>query len=185
MLALINTLDLTILLNGLPSGVYRVPDGTILSNNITLNANRHIILLVNGNITIDAQVTATAGSGRLFIVAARGNITIKPDVGTITSSSTATQLDGFYTAEGNITLESKANCTISSPDERLNIGGALIANALYPFSSNGIGRIVNNRTLCADDANYPTLYIASRVDFLTQMTDFYKTANKAFREIEP
>ncbi len=82
-------------------------------------------------------------------------------------------------------LESKANCITSSSDERLNIGGALIANALNPFSESGSGRLINKRTLCADDANYPTLYVASRVDFLTQMTDFYKTAYKAFREIEP
>lgn len=176
-----DTLDLTVR----PSGVYRLPDGAVISNNISLGLNQHYIVLVDGNVTINGEVSAPAGGNRLFILAAKGNITIGPNVGTSTLTSTTSNLDGFYSAQGNIILQSKANCAASTLDERLNVGGALITNALNPFATNGTGTIINNRTLCASDTLYPTLYVASRVDFLTQMTDFYKTVYKAFREIEP
>ncbi|MDO8269683.1 MAG: hypothetical protein Q7T54_03370, partial [Candidatus Levybacteria bacterium] len=72
-----------------------------------------------------------------------------------------------------------------TPDLRLNVGGALIAHSLKPFSSAGTGIIDNRRSLCIESATNPSLYISARPDFLIQMTDFYKTSYTKWKEVNP
>jgi aspartyl-tRNA synthetase len=47
------------------------------------------------------------------------------------------------------------------------------------------GRVVNYRTLCNTNATSPSFFVKYRADFLTQMTDFYKTTLKTFKEVAP
>lgn len=163
---------------------------SIGSSPITITGKR-IVILAKGDVRIDQPIRVTAGNG-LLIIAAKGDITIGEDVGTDTLTSTATQLDGYFTAQGSIIIESKTpditeQCTATAVDDdlRLNVGGALVANSLKPFSSTGTGSIQRNRNLCLNNLLYPSLYISSRPDFLTQLTDFYKVSYSKWSEVNP
>lgn len=172
------------------TGVYKYEgDMSINSSWSPFPPGAHIVLLVNGNVTISTPITVPAGQNNLFILAAKGNITVGSNVGTTPSSTyasdTTNRLEGIYTAEEDIVFGTRANCTAGTPDLRLNVGGALIANSKNPFSNSGTGEVINRRSLCAEDTTYPSLTVTTRPDFLTQLTDFYKTSIKAFREVNP
>nr|MBP7832594.1 hypothetical protein [Candidatus Levybacteria bacterium] len=168
------------------TGIYEfVGDATI--NTTTIDAappGKHIILLVSGNATINGPITLPTGRGNLFVLAVKGNITINPTVGRVHTDTTSS-LDGYYTAEGSIILPTGANCTAGTPDLRLNVSGALVANSLRPFATGGSGIIQNSRTLCGQNATHPALFVSSRPEFLTQLSDFYKTTYKTYREVSP
>lgn len=159
-------------------GIQRVKGNLTISSNGTLPATKHLILLVDGAVTINGSINVPGGAGakRLFIVASKGDITV---------ASGVTSLDGIYTSEGSILLPSAANCTANTPDVQLLVSGTLVANAFHPFATNGSGKLVNNRTLCAGDATTPSLKVQTRLDFITELTDFYKLSNKTFRETQP
>lgn len=182
--------DSTGSIDGGGSGVYEA-NGDIRINSsppasIFNNTNKsRVVILTSENVTIDAPISIPAGQG-LLIVAAKGNITISDTIGTSTLNSTTSSLDGFYTAQGSIVLNSVDNtCETGVSDLRLNVGGALIANSLKPFSTSGAGSIQNHRSLCINNLLYPPLYVAQRADFLTQLTDFYKTSYTKWKEVNP
>lgn len=162
------------------SGIYtRTGDLSLSASSIPNTvSNRHIIMLVSGNVTITGDITVAPNLGNLFILAAKGNITILPSV---------TTLDGYFTAEGSITSQHNTAFTCPTADVPLTVNGALIANSLRPFDVVGPsgGRVINERTLCAGNATNPSLVVNSRLEFLTQLTDFYKTTYKTYREINP
>jgi len=163
----------------LENGIYEV------NGDLTIESYSHIaqraVLLVSGDVRINSEIDVPVGS--LFIVAAKGDITILEGVGEEAADSASSNLEGYYSAEGNIIIEG-TECREGTPDRRLNVGGALIAHALKPFSSEGGGVIDNNRSLCANDDLYPSLYVSSRPDFLIALTDFYKIAYTKWREME-
>lgn len=155
-------------------------------NNYTHTNGKRIVILVDGNVIInDTSISIPVNQG-LLIIAAKGNITIDDGIGTSTLNSTTTQLDGYYTAQGDIVLESIDNrCENGISDTRLNVGGALIAHSLKPFATTGGGSVQNNRSLCVNSLLYPSLYITSRPDFLVRLTDFYKTSYTKWKEENP
>lgn len=182
----------------LATGVYQTSaaNATISACN-PIPANKHVILLVDNAATLTvpasscplyaqkAAVKVNAGGG-LFVLAAKGNITIDSSVGTTNSDDLNTQLDGYYTSEGSIILATKQSCSTGVTDNRLNVGGALIANSLRPFASTSTGgKVVNNRSLCGGNITYPSYKVYARPDFVTQLTDFYKTTYKTFKEVSP
>ena len=166
------------------SGVYESPSDLTINLYSPVNGRR-VVILVNGNVTINASTISILQNQGIFIVAAKGNITIAKTIGTSTLSSTASSIDGYYSAQGSIILDGDTCIDGTTSDLRLNIGGALIANSLKPFSTTGSGVIQNNRSLCTNNLLYPSLYIGSRPDFLTQLTDFYKTSYTKWQEVNP
>ncbi len=170
---------------GVASGVYEVVGDLDLTAYTHTNGAK-VIILVNGSATISTSggisVPSTQG---LFIVAASDDLTIAEGVGTTTLSSAASNIDGYYTAEDSIVIAGQGCPDTVTPDRRLNVGGALIANSLKPLASTGTGSIQNNRSICASSLDYPTLYVTSRTDFLTKLTDFYKTSYTKWREVNP
>ncbi len=166
------------------SGVYESPaDLTI--NLYTHVIGRRVVILVNGNVTINASTISIAQNQGIFIVAAKGNITIAKTIGTATLSSTTSNIDGYYTAQGSIILDGDSCPDTVTSDLRLNVGGALVANSLKPFSTSGTGTLQNRRSLCFNNLLYPSLYISARPDFITQLTDFYKTTYTKWQEVSP
>ena len=162
------------------------------AGDLTINLYQHVngrrvVILVNGNVTINSNTIAIPQNQGVFIVAAKGNITIANTVGTATLNSTLSGIDGYYTAQGSIILDTLAtSCSNgATSDLRLNVGGVLVANSLKPFSTTGTGTIQNKRSLCTNNLLYPSLYISSRPDFLTQLTDFYKTSYTKWQEVNP
>lgn len=152
----------------------------------TTNKTR-VVILVSEDVVISTNSLLIPENSGLLIVAAKGDITIDETVGTATLTSSASNLDGIYTAQGSIILESIGNgCADgTTSDLRLNVGGALVANSLKPFSTVGTGSIQRNRSLCLDNLTRPSLFISSRPDFLVQMTDFYKISYTKWRESNP
>lgn len=172
-------------LSTLSSNVYQTDGNLTITASSGITGGKHIVLLVKGNATINGPISVPAGQNNLFVLATKGNLTFAPTVGTATLSSTATSVDGYYTAEGNIILSGGNVCPTS--DLRLNVGGALIANSLHPFAatSGSGGKIINNRNLCSSNLTQPAYYVSPRADFLFQLTDFYKIPYKTVREVEP
>lgn len=172
-------------LSTLSSNVYQTDGNLNITASTGITGGKHIVLLVKGNATINGPISVPAGQNNLFVLATKGNLTFASNVGTSSLSSTATSVDGYYTAEGNIILSGGNVCPVS--DLRLNVGGALIANSLHPFAATtGTGgKVVNNRNLCASNLTQPAYYVSPRADFLFQLTDFYKIPYKTVREVEP
>lgn len=181
-------------LSTLSSGIYEAEGNvTIYASTGSVTGGKHIIFLGDQNVTVgDAAnpiLNVPAGAGNLLVVAVKGNLLIDANVGTATvSQDTSTQLDGLYSAEGDIIVQSKHTGGLACPgtqDNRLNVGGSFVSNSLHPFATTGAGSVQNARSLCASDATYPSLKVYARPDMILQMTDFYKTAYKQFREVEP
>lgn len=176
-------------INNLGTGIYRVDgnltiDGPGASPGYLHQNGNHVVLLINGNLTIRKKVEVPTGQGNLLVIAVKGNIVVDRSVGETVASSTTTNLDGIYSAEGSFIAEGDG-CPAGSPDRRLNLGGAVIANALRPFSITGTGTLQNQRSLCSNDLLYPSINVQTRGDFLLQLTDFYKTAAEAWRQVNP
>lgn len=164
------------------SGVYEY-QGTLTIDSYSQIPDRAVIL-VNGDVIVNTEIEIP--EGQLFILAASGNITIADTVGHASPgfNTTESNLEGIYSAQGDIFLQGD-ECGGGVPDRRLNVEGALIANAQKPFASDGGGTIQNQRSLCSGDNNYPSLYVSTRADFLTKLTDFYKVSYTKWREVRP
>lgn len=195
---------------GIDTGIYTVPAPGLVITGYSHKPGSHVVILVNGNVLINyanangEAIKVPSGVGNLFVLAASGNITVNCDINgdgicdlgdPDRSDSSNTQLDGIYSAEGDINLKGNgtANCLVNpAGDRRLNVGGALIANADYPFRGNTSiifdtvpGIINNHRSLCQYNISYPSLTVLSRLDFVTQLTDFYKESDYRWEEVEP
>ncbi len=169
-------------ISNLSTGAYRRA-GDLDITSYTHQAGQRVLILVDGDATISTDISVPAGA--MLIIAAKNNLTIASNVGTTTLSSTTTNINGVFTAQGSITVDGSSCSDGVTPDRRLNVAGALIANALKPFTVGGAGSLANNRSLCNQDQTYPSIYIAPRLDFVTQLTDFYKTSYTRWRELAP
>lgn len=171
------------------SGIYEAP-GDLTINLYTHVNGRRVVILVDGNVTINAPITISQNQG-VLIVAAKGNMTVAKTVGVTYNTDYALgtlsthSLDGYYSAQGSIVLDGDTCPDGTTADLRLNVGGVLIANSLKPFATTGTGTIQNKRSVCANSTTYPSLYVASRPDFITQLTDFYKTSYTKWQEVNP
>ncbi len=167
----------------LATGVYK-HDGDLEITSYSHSSGAHVLILVNGNLTIKSDISVSASNANLLIIAAKGNITIDKSVGTTDPTSKTTHLSGIFTAEGTITADGD-DCPSGVSDKRLNVAGALVANSGKPFTVGGSGSFTNNRSLCLADRTNPSVYVTPRYDFITQLTDFYKTPYTRWREVAP
>lgn len=170
-------------LPALDSGIYEF-DGNLEITNYNHKQGSHVILLVNGNAKISNQIKITENQNNLFVLATKGNILVDKNVG-VGQGSPETKLEGIYSAEQSFIAEGDGCQDGNNADKRLNIGGAIIANSLYPFASNGSGKFVNNRSLCGQDKQFPSISVQTRLDFLTEFTDFYKETVSRWQEVNP
>jgi hypothetical protein len=162
---------------------YYVVNGDLLINQSVLVFNSSkIILLVNGKVTIQASITAPPTS--LFILAAKDNIVIDSMVGQasqVDDIPSNAALQGIFTSEKSIQILSNATCP-TTEDLRLNVWGSLIANSLRPFSTNGSGQVVNQRTLCMSNRNNPSLAVYGRPAFINLLNDTLKSTSRRWSE---
>lgn len=176
-------------LSSLNNQTFYYVDGDLTFNpsgpaNRSINNDHKIIILAKGNITINSDVRVATGKS-LLIFAAKGDVTIGTNVGEVNPSSTNPNLQAIITAENDILIPSIANCPATA-DRRLNIEGTLVANADNPFGVESAGgRLINDRTLCTADATNPSLFVKSRLSFITALTDFYKVSNSMWNEVAP
>jgi subtilisin-like proprotein convertase family protein len=170
-----------------PEKIYRYDDSSDPDLRITSYSHPspgHVLLLVNGNLTIATDINNVLPAvGNLLVIAAKGNVTIDESVGGA-PSATGAHIQAVLTSEKSIILDGD-RCGAGAPDLRLNFEGSIVTNSLKPFATNQPGVFVRNRSLCADDANFPVLTIRPRYDFVTQLTDFYKIPSIRWKEVAP
>lgn len=177
----------TATLTGL-SGAYH-HTGDLVISSYTHTAGNHVLLMVSGKTTINSNIsvpsTCIGSQCNLFILASKGDIHVASGVGAASASTATPQLQGIFTSEGNVYADGGQCAGGTTADKRLNIEGSLIANSRKPFAANGPGSVVNNRSLCDQDPDYPSLTVAQRLDFAIQLSDFYKTSVVRWKEINP
>ena len=150
------------------------PTGTTATNFVILAAGDGTStggLTIKGNIIIPNGFTA--------VFSAKDNIKVDKTVGETTASSTTSNIQGFFSADKDFILESYGGCAIQA-DRRLNVQGALVANANL-----GTGSFQNNRDLCGGNTNNPSLYIVERVDFILNAPAFVRRTPSVWREVPP
>jgi hypothetical protein len=142
----------------------------------TFPANGQYVILVNGDLRINTQIHVPNGGSVLFT--ASGNITVDTSVGEASPASSNWDLEGYYSADKNFTIEGAKACPIV--DKRLNVAGAIVANA-----SLGSFSFTYNRDLCAADLQCPVFSITERPDFILNSTEFLKPTRRVWQEIAP
>jgi hypothetical protein len=161
----------------LPNGVYQANGDTTL-NAYTVAANKDYVFLINGTVTINGTITVPNTSTALF--AADKDIIIPSTVGApATFPLPQAQLQGFYSAGKNFTIQGINNC-LTGADRMLVVAGAIVVNA------NGAGGdLINQRDLCGNNPHYPAFSIQARPDFILNAPSFLMKQNTSFREEAP
>jgi len=157
-------------------GIYKVEgDLNLAGADYTFGAGNFIIL-VNGNLNINRRIKVPVGSTAIF--SASGDIGVNSALGE-TVSSTATTIEGLYSADNNFIADGNNNCAIGA-DLRLNIAGSAFANA-----GRAGGTFVNNRTLCGDNNSYPSVSFVERPDFILNYPAMVQQTTRTWQEIAP
>ena len=160
------TLTPSIAAGSFTHGFYKA-DGDLTLNNIsafTSNVGNYVVL-VNGNLLINKNITVNAGSTATFVV--RGNTTIDKSV---------TILQGFFSTDQNFTVNGAGTCP-GAADLPLNISGAVVVRAGLS------GVFTNQRDLC-DNTN-PSVKFLERPDMILNAPRLLKQADKIWRELAP
>lgn len=166
----------------LPHGIYVANGDLTLTGNgtpasYTFPGNQNYIILVKGNLTIQTRLHVPIGSTALF--SASGNIIVDKSVGEQNYQSSASDIEGIFSADQNFNINGQNDCTIG-PDIKLNVAGSIITNAAL----NG-GTFINQRDLCENNIYCPVFTVQSRPDFILNAPNFIKKANYTWQEIAP
>jgi hypothetical protein len=163
--------------SNLNNGVYKANgDVTLTNNGYVFPQNKNFVILVNGDLTIKTDIHVPIGSTVLF--SASGNINVDPLVGETTITSTATNLEGYFSADKNFVIQGSASCPAA--DKRLNVAGAIVINA----GLSG-GSLINQRDLCGGNNQCPVFSIAERPDFILNAPSFLLNIRRIWQEIAP
>jgi hypothetical protein len=142
----------------------------------TFPPNGQYVILVNGDLVINTQIHVPNGGS--VLITASGSITVDKTVGESSPTSSTWDLEGYYSADKNFIVDGFKACPIV--DKRLNVAGAIVANAsLQSFSFS------YNRDLCAADLQCPVFSITERPDFILNSTEFLKPTRRVWQEIAP
>lgn len=165
-------------LGNLANGVYIANSDVTLKNSpLNIPANKDYVFLINGNLTINNEIHVPTTSTALFSTSK--DITVAASVGTSTITSTAPNLEGWFSAGANFNIRGTSTCP--APDLRLNVAGAIVVNAELKGGS------FNNteRDLCIGNLSCPVFYITERPDFTLNSPTFLQVAPRIWQEIAP
>jgi len=126
------------------------------SGNLTIQstwavaANESFVIFVNGNLTItdpgDAQQLITVAPGGFLAFIVSGDINVDSSVGNNTLTSTATNIEGVYIANGNINIQSKG--AAAGGDDRFVGAGTFVGwtsvNLDRDFDDGSVRKAENN-----------------------------------------
>ena len=176
---------------GLSNGIYQA-NSSVTLNNFTASANRDIIILVNGDLTLKGTLSVPTTSTVFYSVS--GSITVDPSLGRTAACPGPVigsgNLEGFFSADQNFSVPSgsstnpaTADCSASPspiPDKQLNVQGAIVVNA----GGSG-GNFINSRDLCTDNINFPSFTIRERPDMILNAPEFLRVPNFIWQEVAP
>ncbi len=131
-----------------------------INENISLSADKILVLYINGDLNVNANITLTDNSGIVFVV--KGNLNIAPQV---------TQADGFYLVDNVV------NSTDGS-----GAGSSLLVHGGIFVSQNG--RIFGTSRQI-HDANTPSEKIIYEQKYLINFAQSLGHAGITWREVAP
>ncbi len=163
---------------GLANGLY-IANGnlTLTGGGYSFPLNKNFVILVKGDLNIKEKIYVPNGSTATF--SASGNITVDRAVGEASSTSTTSDIEGFYSADRNFIADGANNCN-AGPDSRLNIAGTVVVNAAL-----GGGTFQNNRSLCSGNNQCPVFSVIERPDFVLNAPEFIKHPSYVWQENAP
>ncbi|MFZ2199440.1 MAG: hypothetical protein WAV40_01485 [Microgenomates group bacterium] len=129
-----------------------------INNPWAIDAGEKYIIFVNGDLTINANITVASGGFLSFIV--KGNLTVTPSVSNI---------QGLYVMDNNFVTTSGAS------DTQLVVDGSVVA-----WGSLNLGR-----DLVANNSNSPAELFNYRADLLSSMPDKMKSFVMQWSEVVP
>jgi hypothetical protein len=148
--------------------------GDVSITSATTFGSGDFIILVNGDLSIDENITVPPGSTVIF--SASGDIVVCP--------TCSTSIQGIYSADGSFIVQGISDLptpgSCPTQDITLNIEGAVIANA----ARNG-GAFINHRSLCAGNSTTPVITFTERPSFLIYYPDLIKQTNRVWQELAP
>ncbi|MCL5969878.1 MAG: MSCRAMM family adhesin SdrC [Patescibacteria group bacterium] len=154
----------------LANGIYSAGPATNLTiSSATFAAAKNYVILVDGNLTINGNITVPIGSTATFIV--NGQITV---------ASGVTGIDGIFSADKDFVIQGVASCPTTA-DVALNVEGTIIANA------EGLSYNVNDnaRSLCGGNTTTPVYTLTERPDFLLNLPQLIRVENRVWQEMVP
>ena len=167
-------------LTGMTTGVYQANGPLTITGAYTNPVNTNVVILVNGDLRISNEIHVPQNAGSTLLMSAKGNIKISPNFGASLISDPTSHVEGIFSADGNFTIESSANCSLpGGGDKRLNMEGAVITNA----DLRGVGSFQNNRDMCVYTC--PSFSIKQRLDFLIYLPTLLRVKPYVYREIAP
>lgn len=128
--------------------------------------NNKVVLLVNGNATINSTINLTDGQG-YFALLASGNITVNPSLGSVAlvdPTTLAPALEGAYFAGGTFDTGSGSN--------QLRIDGSVVGMAGVTLQRTGYG-------------NFPAEYFAFRPDIFMLTPRGIQSTSLTWQEVNP
>lgn len=158
------------------NGIYKA-NGNLTLNATTFQSGKNFVILVAGELIINGNIIVPNGSTAVF--SASGDIKVNSTVGETSPSSATVNIEGFFSTDKNFILDGTNNC-LQATDKRLNVSGAIVANA----SLSG-GYFQNKRDLCGGNNGNPSLYIVQRVDFILNAPAFIRRTSSIWREVPP
>jgi hypothetical protein len=158
-------------------GIYVTTDEGLTINSPITFGTGNFVILVNGDLNINAGITVPVGSTAVFSV--KRDITVSKTVGEAASSTSST-IEGLYSADHSFIADGDRGLYCPTEDKRLNVAGSVIANA----GRQG-GAFVNNRSLCADNSTDPSVSFTERPDFMLNYPSFVKQIPRAWQEMAP
>lgn len=148
----------------------------------TFPTNNNYVFLVNGDLTLATEIHLPHSSTAIF--AAAGNIHVDKTIGTAVPTDNTANIEGYFSADKSFILDSYGpnNCP-ATPDNKLNMEGAIIANAIYDTSGSK-GTLQVKRDMCAGDV-CPTLSVKARLDFVLNAPLLYQFSKNIEEEVAP
>lgn len=170
---------------GMPAGVYSVsiPANGTLTLKATKNpfTNGDYVILVSGDATTKVNIDSpiSVPSGNTLLLTSQTDIHVDPTVGVSGPTNYTPTIEGFYSSDKNFIVDKDPSVQCPAEDKKLNIQGAIVANAAL----NG-GSFQINRDMCADDT-CPVVTVKSRLDFVLNAPKFYLRSTVIQKEVAP
>lgn len=135
------------------------------------------VILVNGSVTINSNLKSPGANRTILIIAASQDITVSSNLGVVFNDSATTNIEGIFSADRNFNMQAKA----TSPDLRLNVAGAVIADA-NPATGGGLNL---DRTLLDNNKQCPAFSVIERPDFVMNYPSALKEPSYNYTELPP
>ncbi len=166
--------------DNLPSGIYIWPSNVIFSGShnssngidtagtYTFPTGKNYVFVIGkdaspATITFLTKIFVPNGSTATFV--SSKDIVVDPSIGENSITSTAPDMEGFYSADSNFIIQSaynsgnRCNDNGTGKDLRFNLIGSVVVNA----AKTG-GTFINQRDLCVGDLTCPTFTIGNGTD---------------------